>query len=350
MFHKVLWARNWKQSKYVIILINLLVFLTLPYRYITKYSLMYDETETHPELHLPYRELEYVVSDHPIYLPVAVILLISLATVLMSGERTSRGLEFQLSLPISRMSIFLSKWLFGVVHIGVALLVNLLITFAVIETTILDLYAPHKHLFKFFVLTGFIYVAIYSLSLMVGALTGRNVSQIAISLVLLYFVPIFTIVTAPFIPTEVWDPTLPNYTDIYHRMAHMFTLPEILRDYIVIYDYSYFTNYNVDSNYKSLVHLPSNYGFVSASIVSFVSLVVGLFAFTRNKVEQTGEFIIFPWLNKVFMIFASICVGLFAGTFTSGVSITYYVCIVIISILAYFLLQKLSRQRMNSMS
>jgi acetoin utilization transport system permease protein len=190
MFNRILWAKHYKHSKY---LIWSFLFISLLYP-LNIYFEIENLMRAQSSLHLFY-ESEYLFNASYWITIVQIICLVVLSTILQGHERSNQSLDITLSLPFKRKDIFLSKWGIGVVTILVANVLTLLLTIPVIVNSLLNIYLPLHIIFIYFFASTITLIGIYSLGLLVGQIVGNQYAQFFTSALLLLAPFFFWLIT-----------------------------------------------------------------------------------------------------------------------------------------------------------
>jgi acetoin utilization transport system permease protein len=331
MFHKALWLRNWKQSKYVVIAFWIAMFYTLPFHYLNKlWNAIYAATRYN-------QAIEYMNYFRAVEVSFAgTFILVVLAGVLIGRERTNKANDFHLSLPVSRKDIFLSKWIFGVSNIIAALTLNVFILVVLIQTTMIDMYERANHWLTFYVIAAVVFIAIFSLALFIGTITGHIVSQLVLSFVSLILVQGVTILTERAYLIIFNQFSYFRANDVYRFIVDSFTLPYILMDYEASYsDYNGFYVHGRAEDFSLLI---------PAVCLIIITIFLGMMLYARTKSENNGKALLFPMLHIPFIACTVICCALFGGYFLASLftsTVAYYIGFVGAGIGTFFLLRRI---------
>ncbi|CAG9610906.1 putative ABC transporter permease YtrC [Bacillus rhizoplanae] len=351
MFQKALWIRNWKQGKYVIVLFWLSTLYLLPYEYYTnaqhKAKYLYDTTDTYYSYHLS--------ADSPTFFPA--LLLIGLATILIGWERHNQSIDFLWSMPFKRFHLFLSKWLFGTVHIVSALSVSWFLMYIVYKTTIHSQYQSFTLFHLYFVYTIVTLIAVYTLALFIGTITGNIISQSALSYIIMVF-PIYIFQLAfPFFALHV-DLSQQEYNNAYNKSSLYTENTSIiapLAHFTINYDYDPHREAIKDEYEKIHVgptyhHVPSAWTLLSPAIYMLICLPLGAYLYARSPNEHNGKILLYQRLHVYFSICTSICFGLLGSEiFTDGSKSIplHYTYFIGFSILTYAILQRMLKHKLS---
>ncbi|MGF9962994.1 ABC transporter permease [Bacillus rhizoplanae] len=350
MFHKALWMRSWKQGKYVIMLFWLSTLYLLPYEYYTnaQHAAKYlrDTTDTYYSYHLS--------GDSPTFFPA--LLLIGLATILIGWERHNQTIDFLWSMPFKRSHLFLSKWLFGTVHIVSALSVSWFLMYIVYKTTIHAQYQLFTLVHLYFLYTIVTLIAVYTLALFIGTITGNIISQGVLSYIIMVF-PIYIFQLAfPFFALHV-DLSQQEYNNVYNKRS-LYT-----ENTSIIAPLAHFTiNYDYDPHREAIKddygdlhvgpahHIPSAWTLLSPAIYMLICLPLGTYLYARSPNEHNGKILLYQKLHVYFSICTSICFGLLGSEiFTDGSKSIplHYMYFIGFSILTYAILQRMLKHKLS---
>ncbi|MDC2867392.1 ABC transporter permease [Bacillus sp. BP-3] len=351
MFHKALWMRNWKQGKYVIALFWLSTLYLLPYGYfrdaLHRAQYLRETTNTYYSYHLN--------GDSPTFFPT--LLLIGLAVILIGWERHNQTNDFLWSMPFKRSHIFLSKWVFGTVHIISTLSVNWILMYIVYNTTIHADYQSFTPFHLYFVYTILTLIAVYTLALFIGTITGNIVSQGALSYILMVL-PIYIFQLAfPFFVLHV-DLSEKEY-DNAHRKGSMY-----IENTSTLAPLTYFSiNYDYQPQREAIQdeyggvhagpayhHIPSAWTLLSPTIYILICLPLGAYLYIRSPNEHNGKILLYQQLQIYFSICTSICFGLLGSeVFTDGSKSIplHYMYFIGFGILTYAILQRMLKHKLS---
>ncbi|ENQ3104436.1 ABC transporter permease [Bacillus cereus] len=350
MFHKALWMRNWKQGKYIIMLFWFSTLYFLPYQYYSdalhRAEYLRETTDTYYSYHLS--------GDNPTFFPG--LLLIGLAVILIGWERHNQTNDFLWSMPFKRSHLFLSKWLFGSVHIVSTLSISWILMYIVYNTTIHGEYQSFTPFHLYFVYTIITLIAVYTLSLFIGTITGNVISQGALSYIIVIF-PLYIFQLAfPFVALHV--DTQKEYNNIYNKSSMH------IENTSIVAPLSHFTiDYTYDPSRDDIKdeygevhagpayhHIPSAWALLSPIIYILICLPLGSYLYARSPNEQNGKILLYQKLHIYFSICTSICFGLLGSeVFTDGsTSIPlHYMYFIGFGILTYVILQRVLKHKLS---
>ncbi|GGE54443.1 ABC transporter permease subunit [Priestia taiwanensis] len=343
MWNKALWLQNWKNSKYVIYTLWIILFVTIPIYYLQALSDNYNYEKRNGTFEYQhYFDIAYPTIT-------VTILILCLAIMLTTMEYHNENSDFHLSLPFSRKDIFFSKFVYGAIHIIVALAVNIALTLIIIQTTVIHQYETnaYAHWGMFFLLASATFVAIYALALFIGTITGHVVAHFTLTGILLFFTHGCILLVERILYAHTWSQNFTFYEA--HDAIKSFTLPIMLAEYSITNSPGYGTSYN-DPDYLPVsfdVMMPTPYLFLSSAIIIAICLYFGQQACTHTKSENGYKALLFPSLHQPFIICTSICVALVGGFFDSapGYLFINYILLIFCGLVTYFLLQWIFRRK-----
>ncbi|MFD0770818.1 ABC transporter permease subunit [Bacillus sp. CGMCC 1.60114] len=352
MFHKALWIRNWKQGKYAILLFWLSTLYVLPYKYYVSAQDMVHY------FHMNTKDSYYLYhwsGGDPIIFPA--LILIGLTTILIGWERNNQSIDFLWSMPFKRSHLFLSKWLFGTVHIVSALSVSWGFMYIVYKTTIHAKYQSFTPFHLYFAYVIITLIAVYTLALFIGTITGNIISQSVLSYILMIFPLYIFQLVFPFFALHV-DLSEKEYHDVYRKSSiyieNISTLAP-LTHFNINYDYDP-RREAINDDYGELHvgpayhHIPSAWTLLSPAIYILIFLPLGTYLYARSPNEHNGKILLYQRLHVHFSICTSICFGLLGSEiFTDGSKSIplHYMYFIGFSILTYAILQRMLKHKLS---
>ncbi|MEH6888219.1 ABC transporter permease [Bacillus sp. JJ864] len=344
MFHKALWMRNWKQGKYVIILFWLSTLYLLPYQYyrdaLYRAKYLRETTDTYYSYHLS--------GENPIFFPA--LLLIGLAVILIGWERHNQTNDFLWSMPFKRSHLFLSKWLFGTIHIVSTLSINWILMYIVYNTTIHAEYQSFTLFHLYFVYTIITLIAVYTLALFIGTITGNIISQGALSYIMVVF-PLYIFQLAfPLFALHV-ELSQIEYNNVYNKSSAYTENTSAVAPLVhFTIDYAYDPNRENIQAGPAYHHIPSAWTLLSPAIYILICLPLGAYLYARSPNEQNGKILLYQKLHIYFSICTSICFGLLGSeVFTDGSKSIplHYMYFIGFGILTYAILQWVLKHKLS---
>lgn len=354
MFHKALWMRTYKQGKYLLILFWLISLFNLPYQYYSDAQAQLRQSKMKFDDYIYYYSYSFSGPDIVI---IQGILLVALACILIGWERNNQSIDFLWSMPFKRSHLFLSKWLFGTVHIVSALSVSWFLMYIVYKTTIHAEYQSFTPFHLYFAYAIMTLIAAYTLSLFIGTITGNIISQSALSYILMIFPLYIFQLVFPFFALHV-DLSEKEYHDVYRKSSiyieNISTLAP-LTHFNISYDYDPRREAIKDEDGTihagpAYHHIPSAWTLLSPAIYILICLLLGAYLYARSPNEHNGKILLYQRLHVYFLICTSICFGLLGSeVFTdSSKSIPlHYMYFIGFSILTYAILQRMLKHKLS---
>ncbi len=348
MFHKALWLRNYKQGKVAIWLLWISSLYLLPIEYMNAANRIVQMMED-AEL---WGETVGYAYWFAYDLPLAVFggLLIILACTLIGGERTNQGMEIIFTMPFKRKDIFLSKWFIGAVNITAVTLVNMALMYVVQKVTIHGYYQTFAPFLEFFLLMFLFLLAIYSLALFMGTITGGFVSQ-AILTIIVCLLPmgLFELITnaigwhvdiIALMDVQFW-----KISDIFHYIS----LYSVLTPW---FQYNQWNGNRIVADAIFQQNGPALIQYIASLVYFVLSFLIGLKLFTRTPSENNGKIILYKKLEPVFLWSVVFCFALLGGNFGGGIFwetplIGYYIGLIVAGIICYIVLSKLMKKSLK---
>ncbi|MCM3717438.1 hypothetical protein [Fictibacillus phosphorivorans] len=350
MFHKALWMRNQKLAGPAVWAVYLSLFFFLPFFFYGEAQSFQRQID---EFHVNISQLPFSFHGAQIALFLTLIL-VGFATLLIGSERTTHSTDLTFSLPFKRKDIFLSKWMFGVVHITTGLLVNLLLSMLIVKFTILNEVADASFLLQFMILVIPFSIAIFTFSMFIGTIAGSMVSQFILSCIFLFFPLGFISLIATFLVVHGMDLNMLNVFE--NRLFHTFedlvisvTLP------LPIFDFAYYTDVSNDPSGLGYTRVPSYLVLLSPLIYFAVTFPLGIWFYSCTKNENNGRLLVFEKGKGFFSFGVILCFALTFGMIGGGIFdsydnpslITYYLFALIGGVLSYFALRQIMNIRLS---
>ncbi|NDI35557.1 ABC-2 transporter permease [Chengkuizengella sediminis] len=354
MFNKALWNKEYKQAKFILWSMWIVLFLGMPIQVITRLQNLteYEKNELsiNPDfkIHTDYF-YDNVLNFTSIYV-VLLILIFILASLLIGSERGNKTNDFTFSLPFSRKQIFLSKWMIGTTFIVSAFILNFIFTQVIIYFSEYQNMLNFEWSFIYFIYPFIAFVALYVFALFFGTITGGFIYQAALTFIFFIFpLGIYFLLGSFFenvLKRDLYDffyemdiLFLGNYFDtnsiknLFFNVIHQNNVVEDGFYSFISYDYQVYYYFLLIPVFYTLILLP-----------------LSVFLYERNKVENNGKFLLFPQLNKFFMFGIVICFALLGGIIGTAFvpyrlnyldSLFYIFGFIGFGILSYYLTRKL---------
>lgn len=244
----------------------------------------------------------------------------------MGYERKSGIQEFTFSLPYSRKTIYITKWLLGASLAAGTSIIVVFLDIIVILTSPLAPYMDWSEYFMYTTLLLLLTLISYTGSLFIGAVAGSWSTQVIFTGIML-FLPIYidALLRAPIEAFQLERYMYRN--DVYsYSLSHILLTP-IFNDPIL--------------RWLAMIVL----------IIAF--LISGLFAYERNRVENNGKLVNIPAWENVLIIGVVICCGLLGGytvflKIEAGNSMGgYIVGFLLASAIGYLIIKTMTRMRLK---
>lgn len=263
LFNKNYFVQNLKKSKTLlgitILVVPILTVLVLINFYFTdSYNIDYEETT----------RIFNIVNILGMY-----IVPIAISQILFGYIFKRKSIDFIGSMPINRRSIFLTNIIGGILLIlliQALTFIASLVTLTILNNTIISI----KMLIDAFVLGLVSYIFVFSATSIGMAISGNLITQIVVTLLVLFLVP-FTADTLA---------TFNNYEEIEFAQSGVrdfLVSTENFKDYTM--PYNYFRTYI----YENIMF--TNSVIIKMLILSIIYMFVSYFLFKRRKMENTEE-------------------------------------------------------------
>lgn len=355
MFHKALWMRTFKQGKYVLLLFWLSSLYKLPYAY---YSAAQSQLRESKMKWDPVYYYSYSFSTHdPVIVQSAI--LIVLACVLIGWERNTQSADYLFSMPFKRKDIFLTKWAFGIVNIIIVNFICWISMWGIKKASFHNAYQDFSPFHTYFVYATIGLIAIYTLSLFIGTITGNVFSQGALTAIILYLPYGLVLLISGFVFIHTGESTEDRYkieSKIGHSLAQISIVAPLDEFYI---SYSYYPKEKFDRDGKisqvpnknpmEKTWIPPVWKLISPFVYIALFLPIATMLYTKSPNEQNGKILLFPPLQKWFIGCTVLCFALLAGR-TFGISALwiYYVTFLGAGVISYMILTRLLKWKFSS--
>jgi acetoin utilization transport system permease protein len=254
-----------------------------------------------------------------------------LALIQLGFEKRNGVQEMLFSFPYSRRSVFVTKWLFGVGLLAASLLLNTFIDMVIFASSPVSSYFNLAYHANEVLYTLLSVTAIYSLAMLLGAISGSIASQ-----------SVFTFLVF-ILPFGIW--TLVNEFIQVHSGVNPSTY------------YNWY--YSMQQNFSVQSYLTVRYDEISFKEVVIMGLLLlitawgGLIAYERSRTENNGKLLIFEGWERVMQVSFVACFALLSGMFLSSVFETqnrivlYYIGLIAGLFLGMSIIRRLSRIRLK---
>ncbi|WP_028399532.1 ABC transporter permease [Ectobacillus panaciterrae] len=368
MFHKALWMRNQKQGKWIVGLFWLGSLYLLPFNYYqAAVTILEQQKHTkeivlqHPDYHYYYQY--YFNSGASGF---QTILLIALAALLIGWERNNQSIDLLFSMPFKRRDIFLSKWLFGLVHITGIHIVTYGLMYLVKKTTIHDSHQDFTDFSIFFLVSFVTLAALYTFCLFVGTIAGNIVSQAILSFIFLYLpIGLYGLVSSMIVlHISSNQDSLEAFYKRTHSIQQGFetiSLPVPLQSLRI--------EYNDNPENKSINGIDFGYNpersesmifnrvlstVAIAIAYTLLSLIMGIKLYKKTPNEANGKILLYRKLAKLFIPSVVICCSLLGGQILAGAFspskpplFVFYIATIGVGIITHIILKKLMNTKLS---
>lgn len=260
-----------------------------------------------------------------------IVLIVLLAGLLIGAERNTRRNDFTFALPFPRRNIFMTKWLIGVVPFTVFYKINYFMAYILVQTSEYSQFMTNLTHYKLLILPLLGYIALFSLAMIIGTITGEMISQMVLTFIFTIFPIGFYLLIISFIHI---------HTGAYSNLTEpTFVMNLIWPMYIV--DPVFITELN----------------WVYPTIAIIVFTVASVLLYERNQIEYNGEFLIFKKLVPIFKIGIVVCFALLGGIIVSGIAsyglntamsiVMYWFGLVLFAFLSYLMTKRLMKMNVT---
>ncbi|MEY8347622.1 ABC-2 transporter permease [Bacillus cereus] len=351
MFHKGLWMRQWKQGKYIILLFWLISLYQLPYKYYQAAQRELKQSTMKLDDYTYYYSY-YFQTDEGVFFQGAA--LIALACLLIGWERNNQSTDFLFSMPFKRKDIFLTKWLLGILNIITVQVVCWISMYGIKNMSFHNEYQIFLPFHSYFLYATVVLIATYTFALFIGTITGNIFSQSSLTAILLFLPYGLVLLISGFIYSNTQSSVealgeIERKTRIYLQHASIMSPLEF---FSITYDYHPIEAFDDYGNKLSSVpqedqmekiHIPSIWKLLTPFAYIIVFLPLSIFLYARTPNEQNGKILLFPSLQKWFMLCTVLCFGLLGGRILGGrdALLSYYVGCFLFAIISYFIFTRL---------
>ncbi|OUZ06542.1 ABC transporter permease subunit [Bacillus pumilus] len=328
MVKRQLLYKEWKQSELTFILVMLVAVFTTPLSFLLGYSsfqtCVNDPTCTTVDHYFYYN----FSSD--IFIALSWTMGLFFAIIQLGYERNKGQIDFTLSLPFSRITIFHTKFFLGA---GIITLVHVL---SYAFTYLLILGIQPKETFDFnsgYFIALVSTLMIYSLCLAAGALTGSAISQAIVT---------FSTSILPYL--LIWLPMF--HLDFIFKTDRSWVDASFDHFIMPISPITYIT----DFKYRDASDYPTWFTgeeFIIPIVMMIVFYLIGLFSFMKHPIERNGRFFLYAKMDRPIqiLVIAFGVLGFGWVGFSSDTSILGYIVGMIIggvvgALTSYFLIYR----------
>ncbi|PFE05733.1 acetoin ABC transporter permease [Bacillus cereus] len=352
MFHKALWMRQWKQGKYIILLFWLISLYQLPYKYYQAAQTALNQSKMKLDDYVYYYSYSFNTFDNPFVTQGAI--LIALACLLTGWERNNQSTDFLFSMPFKRKDIFLTKWLLGVLNIITVHIICWISMYGIKNISFHNEYQVFTPFHSYFVYATVVLIAIYTFTLFIGTITGNIFSQSSLTAILLFLPYGSVLLISGFIYTHTqWSLEAMGEIEVQtHEYLQHVGIISPLESFSINYDYHPIETFDDYGNKLSSVlqdnpmehtSVPSPWTLLTPFAYIMIFLPLSIFLYTRTPNEQNGKILLFPSLQRWFMLCTVLCFGLLGGRILGGrdALLSYYIGFFLFAIISYFIFTRL---------
>lgn len=330
MFSKALWLKHSKQARLALILLYLVYFIIVPFSYYNNAANLKNALLTHSAQ--PY----LYISDFSMLSFMSPVLVLILSILLIGIERNNGGIDFQFSLPYTPKQLYLSKWLFGTIHILIANLGLIILTFIIHYNTILHEHIDASSFVVIFTIIILFTIAFFTIGLTIGTITGHYFSQVLFS--------IFTI----FSPMILFYSVYSNLKGIFNSDLFNNTFEKRIVNWSIPYQAG---PLSISKDFtKNIVEYPTfDYGNLFVIVLYIILfLVIGLFCYNRNANANNGKLFVYKnfglFVNILFVYLSATLIALLTSTIANGSNtIIYIIGLLIGTTVGYFFYKRLNK-------
>ncbi|WP_027965359.1 ABC transporter permease [Halalkalibacillus halophilus] len=292
MFPKALWMKEWKHASVICFSLLLTFIVAYPVMIGTQMDTWRGMMENDPEMWQQVQSSYVNMAFGLTFLTViSVVVIILLAGFLIGLEKNTKRHDFTMALPFSRASMFITKYLLGLITILVSYSVAFWSGYLVVYQSEFQAVLSELNVSQTYLSPLLAFFVIYSFGMMIGTISGEMKSQLVLTFIFLIFPQgIFMLVYGLFFAHGV-------------NMDSTYGNEFVFRD---IFWFSYLDPVQFDIN------------LIYPLVGGILFTGIGLFLFTKTQSEYSGEFLMFRHLHPVFAIGIPICTGLFGGYMLSG--------------------------------
>ncbi|WP_002145904.1 ABC-2 transporter permease [Bacillus cereus] len=350
MFQKALWLRTYQQSKYMVWLFWFVSFYNLSYKY---YMAAIEQQHL---LNTP-KEGDYVYHYHfnlslmdPVMFQGGALII--LACTLIGWERHNNSIDFLWSMPFKRSHLFMTKWFFGICNIIAAVSINWGLFAIMKKMTFHNKYQVFSPFHSYFIYMLIVLIAIYTLALCIGTITGNIISQGLLTTAIFMFPLLLPSLISGVIAVHS-NIDFHENNGIMHRFLENIRISGPVEDFRIRFDYDPQSAYTdpdgVRHNEPDFTNIPSAKLLIAPIIHTIILLSLGMYLYVRSVNERNGSFLLYPKLQKIVMSFVIFFIGIVAGLVLRGdkLLLNFYIGFFGAGTISYFLLSKLLKWKFS---
>ncbi|GIO11996.1 hypothetical protein J19TS2_15510 [Cohnella xylanilytica] len=341
MWVKALWSREYEQSRLFFWAVPVVHFLALGFQRMnrwlfTELAVVNVRLQQIGHARIPFQEAygngEYETTGR-LWLLLAMFVL---ALVQLGTERKNGSQELLFALPYSRRQIYMHKWLLGAALLTATVVLNTAIDMILVLNSPISGYFSLTYHLAELGYTWLTLLAIYSLVLFVGTITGTVAFQMVLSLVLFILPAGLIMILRSSLEVQGFDVVRPYDGDIGLSAWH-----DRLIDWLSLTTY-------LTADYDRLTWLKA----LVMLLLLAAALTCGMLAYERNRAENNGKLMVFSGWELGLRIGFVVCISMIAGLFVSelvGFSkrIGYDIGLVAGFVLSTLAIRRLTRMRFH---
>lgn len=292
LFVKALWWKEYRHTRMLLWLMLLAAFMSIvyPHMRILWFSTLKEKEEFVKNIKMyPDGAIWALLRDYG----GAMLLLLVCGGFLLSiwqlgYERRNYASEQVFALPYPRWLQYITKWMVGCTYIVFVVAIIIALDIAFLKLSEIGEYVNVGS----FIIRGFhmifVTVSTYTFSLFIGSFTGSWTMQASLSIISLFLFEFFTLMLQKLLFIFM---ITPSYT--------------ILQTRGTVWE-----NFDI-SNW--VFREKGNYSYTVVAIISIVLFIMGTLLYSRNRLENNGKLIIFPFIEKAFILCVVLCALLLGG-------------------------------------
>ncbi|MDQ0353072.1 ABC-2 type transport system permease protein [Alkalibacillus filiformis] len=293
MFHKALWMKEWKHNLLVSAGFLITLLLAYPLMAFMQFETWREWKQFNPEIWEQQKASQIQFIFEPNFFGMILVgLVILLAGFLIGLERNTKRHDFSMALPYSRKEMFITKYALGLLVITISYnIAYWLMYFAVYQSEFAALLSEVNvsQVFWYPLVT---YLVIYSFAMFIGTISGEIKSQIALTLIFLFFPQGFLMLMVGFL--EVHGASISN-----NAFMEWITQDLLWPNYLSPFMFD---------------HL----NLITPVIAAILFTVLALVIYEKSPSEYSGEFLMFRSLHPLFAFGIPLCSALLGGLFLSS--------------------------------
>lgn len=350
MFQKALWLRTYQQSKYVVWLFWFVSFYTLSYKYyMASIQQLYFLNDNKKWNYVYHYHFDLTLID-PVLLLGGVLTV--LACTLIGWERQNNSSDLLWSMPFKRSHIYITKWLFGICNITAVVVLNWGLFAIMKKLTFHNKYQVFSPFHSYFIYMLIVLIAIYTLALCIGTITGNIISQGFLTAAILIFPVLLPSLIAGVIAVHS-NTEFHEDNGLIHDVMENIRISSPAEEFQIIFNYdpqSAYTDSNgVRHNEPNFTKIPPAKTLIGPIAHIIILLPLGIFLYVRSINERNGNYLLYPKLQKVVLTCAILLAGITGGLIFSDAHslLNFYIGFLGTSLLTYFFLPKILKWKVS---